>query len=162
LNKIPTSKVIEGKRRVLKNRKFCLECSPFGSNNRFSDDPNREPKQNSFKSRWQKWSQDKKDRHEANVYKKGIERKKELVKIMGGCCAVCRYDKCLRCLSFHHKNPNLKNMELSTTSIRSKKWKEILKEIENCELLCIRCHLEKEDEISMKRNKYLKILLNGE
>jgi len=38
---LPATAIIDGKRRSLKNRKFCFVCSPFGSHNTKKDDPSR-------------------------------------------------------------------------------------------------------------------------
>ena len=39
---IPYSMQVDGKKKSLQNRKFCLECSPWGNHNTKSDDPLRE------------------------------------------------------------------------------------------------------------------------
>lgn len=73
---------------------------------------------------------------------KKIQRQKErelrskLIQQFGGKCEVCGYDKFEECLEFHHIDKSIK---------KSKHFlKDILKYPEKFELLCNRCHREKE------------------
>ena len=77
------------------------------------------------------------------IYLKKKERirnyKKELVKILGGKCQKCGYNKCLAAIDFHHN----KTKENSISSMFSRCSKEkILKEAGKCSLLCANCHRE--------------------
>lgn len=69
-------------------------------------------------------------------------RKEYLVNLAGGKCIKCGYNKCLRAMSFHHRNPNEKLFSLDKTSIRYKSLNEILLEYSKCDLLCQNCHSE--------------------
>jgi hypothetical protein len=66
--------------------------------------------------------------------------KKKLVDIAGGKCIVCGYNKCIRALDFHHRNPSEKKFSLSTPD--SHKINDLIIEINKCDLLCANCHRE--------------------
>lgn len=67
-------------------------------------------------------------------------RKEKAVKMMGGKCLKCGYNKCIDALDFDHlrdKKFNLSNM------IRTNSWEAVLEELKKCQLLCANCHREK-------------------
>jgi len=142
-DKIPWRATIDGSVHNLMGRKFCLNCSPFKCNNTKKDDPDRPTVR---KSEYKNWTQDQKRLHSARVKYRGIERKTKLIEMSGGKCITCGYDKCVRCLSFHHREPEKKLFCLSVNELWSRKWEVILSEWQKCDLLCIRCHLELEDK----------------
>ena len=141
---------IDDKNRNLQNRKYCLECSPFKSQNKIKlekrDNTNClncsvELKGNqrmycSVKCKFSNFGSYKSQK------KRRLKGKKDLVLMKGGCCEKCKYHKNLRALEFHHKNPKLKSFGISYTTIASKSWKRILEEIDKCQLLCSNCHRE--------------------
>jgi hypothetical protein len=65
--------------------------------------------------------------------------KLKCVKIKGGKCIKCGYDKNLAALEFHHEDRN-KDFQLS--NLASKSWDRIEKELQKCVLLCSNCHME--------------------
>jgi len=77
--------------------------------------------------------------------KRGNDRKRELVEMKGGKCMKCTYSKCLRALSFHHRNPSTKKFGLDVRNLTNHSWESIIKEVEKCDLLCSNCHMEVED-----------------
>ena len=77
--------------------------------------------------------------------KRRNQRKEELVKMKGGKCKICGYSKSLSALTFHHKNIEQKRFTISGNKLL-KRWDELLKEIEKCDLLCMNCHAEVHDE----------------
>lgn len=154
---IPYQKTIDGKRRSLKGRKFCLECSPFKTNNRNRTDPSIPPK---CKRLFKDWTNEERTLHYARVYKTAIKRKRELVEMFGGCCEQCGYSKCLRGLSFHHKIPRDKCFEVNVSTIRQHNWTEVLNEVAKCQLLCLCCHAEVEDAIARVNEKNYKAVLS--
>jgi hypothetical protein len=154
---MPKTVIIEGKRRNLQNRKFCLECSPFGCHNTKPDDPSRL----SFRGQegyrvkeYSTWTEEAKEKNRLYVWKSGYDRKQKLVDMKGGCCKSCGYNKCLRALTFHHRDPSTKQFTLEMRSIRGLGWETVLKEAEKCDLYCHNCHQEIEDEIAKKNGKY--------
>lgn len=88
-------------------------------------------------------------KYSQNYYKRqtqrGWVRKLHIVELKGGKCQVCGYSKCMRALSFHHRDPKLKKIKLDLRTIGNLKWSRILDEVDKCDLLCIRCHLELHD-----------------
>lgn len=149
---IPNRIKIDGKTRNLINRKFCLDCSPFGGHNTNQNDPSQK-KQSKYKN----WTEDQKMIHKARVYRKGLLRKEKLIKDSGNGCKKCGYNKCHRGLHFHHLDPNVKLFELNLSNLWSKPWEEIEKEWKKCELLCSNCHAEIED-IKSEHSIYRKII----
>ena len=76
------------------------------------------------------------------IRKRYNKKKKQYVddyKLLKG-CAICGYNKCAAALIFHH-NGN-KEFNISSAVACHRKWKEIKKEMEKCEVLCCRCHRE--------------------
>jgi hypothetical protein len=72
--------------------------------------------------------------------KRRLRKKEILVKEAGGKCSKCGYNKCLKALSFHHKDPAEKDFTLSDEGDRNL---DILREeIKKCILLCANCHIE--------------------
>ena len=49
-----------------------------------------------------------------NNRKLSIEHKQELVKLLGGKCEMCGYNKCQDALDFHHKTPEDKRFSISS------------------------------------------------
>ncbi len=74
--------------------------------------------------------------------KRGKDRKLELIKLKGGKCARCGYDKNFSALEFHHPAPNEKEFQLDLRSLSNRKWDVIINEAKECLLLCSNCHAE--------------------
>ena len=66
--------------------------------------------------------------------------KKQAVKLLGGKCCICGYDKCIDALEFHHKDPSIKEFKLGSGNTMS--WKEYKSEALKCMLVCSNCHKE--------------------
>ena len=65
--------------------------------------------------------------------------KEYCVKLLGGKCIVCGYDKYIGALSFHHLDPSKKETIISDKNITMGRAK---KEVEKCVLVCLNCHAE--------------------
>jgi predicted nucleic acid-binding Zn ribbon protein/exonuclease VII small subunit len=74
--------------------------------------------------------------------RRGIARKLELVKVTGGRCAICGYDKNLAALTFHHTDLDKKDFKLDMRSMSNRSLETVLTELEKCILLCQNCHAE--------------------
>lgn len=75
--------------------------------------------------------------------KKSYDSKKEIIiKMLGGKCGVCGYNKCLAALDFHHPDPILKAH--TWTQLRGRTLSTIIDTIinEKCCLICANCHRE--------------------
>ncbi len=86
-----------------------------------------------------------------------LDLKNRAVELKGGKCSLCGYSKCSRALEFHHNDPSQKNFTISAfigakfwrsgwtvSEIKSRVWQKVVKELENCTLLCANCHREVE------------------
>jgi hypothetical protein len=58
----------------------------------------------------------------------------------GKCCERCGYDRIPQCLRFHHRDPSVK--EGNVTQLYSFNFTKAKKEIDKCHLLCGTCHDE--------------------
>ena len=71
-----------------------------------------------------------------------MERQREIkamaVKLKGGCCSICSYDKSIAALEFHHTNPETKEENINKFT----SWPKVEKELEKCILVCSNCHRE--------------------
>lgn len=74
--------------------------------------------------------------------------KLQAVKILGGKCSICGYDKCIDALEFHHENPDKKEFKLGSGNTIS--WKEYKKEALKCILVCSNCHKEIHSKLGYK------------
>lgn len=69
-------------------------------------------------------------------------KKIKLVLIKGGKCSMCGYSKNLAALVFHHRDPQDKLFEINANSFVNKKWTDVWKESDKCDLVCHNCHME--------------------
>jgi HNH endonuclease len=152
--KFPNKILIDGKQRNVQNRKFCLECSPFGQHNTTD--------LTTFKSKASKFCPSCKQLLPAHAFyfrRKGkdlspycrecmnrltVERMRKLkekcVAYKGGKCSKCGYNKFVEALEFHHINPEEKNLSLSTGKGYS--FEKVKDELDKCILVCANCHRE--------------------
>ena len=131
-------KVNLGMRRV-----FCLECSPYGKGN--SKDLSRTDQLFPVVNGKRYFSAKGKEYINAKNYWKSKNRKMKLVAMKGGCCLKCGYNKCLRSLEFHHRNPKEKKFGLNYKEMMHRPWNSIVEEVKKCDLLCGNCHGETHD-----------------
>lgn len=163
-NQFPALMVINGEKKNLQNRKYCLDCSPYGGHNcrRLHD----------LKRLGYVFEKDGKKFKVCNLCKKSLEvnsdnfyilknhsfhsyckkcnnaltikrqqnLKQEAVNYKGGKCQHCGYDKYIGALDFHHTNPSEKDFSFS--SYKNYILESIKKELDKCVLLCSNCHRE--------------------
>jgi predicted nucleic acid-binding Zn ribbon protein len=86
----------------------------------------------------------KNDYHQGYVTqrKRGLARKLKLVKVKGGRCSICGYDKNLSALTFHHLDPSVKDFKLDMRSLSNRKLEPTLSEFKKVILVCANCHAE--------------------
>ena len=77
-------------------------------------------------------------KHQKTILRRSM--KKQAIKLLGGKCCICGYDRCIDALEFHHKDPNQKDFKIGSGNTMS--WKEYRKEAEKCILVCSNCHKE--------------------
>jgi len=67
------------------------------------------------------------------------KRRVRLMRLHGGQCAQCGEDR-LWLLTFHHRDPDQKEYNLSSGGMRRLSWDKIIAEANKCDLLCPTCH----------------------
>jgi hypothetical protein len=67
--------------------------------------------------------------------------KLKLVEEFGGKCNVCGYSRCVRNLSFHHRDPEQKDFGIAANG-QTTSYEKLLVEARKCVLLCANCHGE--------------------
>jgi len=87
----------------------------------------------------------------ANRHRRNL--KKKLVDYKGGKCEICGYDKCMRAMQFHHKDPSQKDFGIGQRNISD--IEKLKKEIDKCQLLCSNCHSEVHEIESLERDRKL-------
>jgi hypothetical protein len=155
---IPNKTEVGGEvKRVKIGRTYCLDCSPFGSRERFYGEKekqriidgklkclickedkrldnyynrsNRDSKNPYCKPCWGQIQQDK------------IRNKKlQFIDYKGGCCQICNYNQYPGALDFHHLNPKEKEEEIADLAHRS--FENAKDELDKCILVCATCHRE--------------------
>lgn len=150
----PFQITVDGKRRNLCNRKYCLECSPFGSKNRRQLEKVglHEVRHCEFCNRDFLYKRGK--NHGGNICgscrvnrRRFISRIKS-IEYKGGACVCCGYNRCSDALHFHHIDPTSKDFQIGGNHCRS--WESIRRELDKCVLLCANCHAEKHAELTAK------------
>ena len=77
-------------------------------------------------------------KHQKTILRRSM--KIQAIKLLGGKCSICGYDKCIDALEFHHKNPSEKDFKLGSENTIS--WKEYKNEALKCIVVCSNCHKE--------------------
>lgn len=85
-------------------------------------------------------------KHQKTILRRSM--KLQAIKILGGKCSICGYNKCVDALEFHHKDPKQKDFRLGAGNTMS--WKGYKRELSKCILVCSNCHKEIHSEIGYK------------
>lgn len=83
------------------------------------------------------------------VTKRRRTLKLRAIKVLGGQCVLCGYDKHPGVLDFHHVDPSTKLFGISAGGF-SRSWDSINAELKKCILVCANCHREIELGIHKK------------
>jgi len=132
--KIPCRAIVDGKERALGTRRFCLLCRPY----------------NKCYQKYANLSDKRKRQMSLSVMRLGVRRKAELVRMAGGKCEQCGYDRCLKALSFHHKDPSQKKFPINARTM-CKGMDIVIDEMKKCSILCLNCHAEDEARLDRER-----------
>jgi len=128
--------VIDGCRRNLKNRKYCLECSPFGRHNTrtLHNDP---VLPGTCRLCGAALVTTRRRRCEAcDTLIRRYRTKLAAIVYLGGCCKRCGWKGHPAAFQFHH--PGAKGFTIG--GVANKSWDVIKRELNRCELLCANCH----------------------
>ena len=129
--------------RLYHRRHYCLQCVPLGQRPQtVFGTMNKEVTCSTCGTVYthNRRSTSKECRRCTKLRKKLIT-KSRAVEYKGGKCIKCGYDSCLEALSFHHRNPEEKEFKISNWRYGGH-WDKIAKELDKCDLLCVRCHVE--------------------
>jgi len=148
----PNWATIDNKRRNLSSRKYCIDCSPFGSHNTSNlEKKATEPIKNTC-SKCSRVFLYKRNKGHTKTHCNSCltvtrrhKRQAEIIKLGGGACQKCGYNKCARALCFHHLDPATKEFNISGKETLN--WDRIVAEAKKCILLCMNCHVETHDEL---------------
>lgn len=75
--------------------------------------------------------------------------KLKAIEYKGGKCQTCGYNKSIRALTFHHLDPNEKDIAIADSSNRS--FSKVKAELDKCVLLCANCHAEEHEKIEKEK-----------
>lgn len=148
-----TSIKINGVKHILKNRRYCLKCSPFKQHNtrrlhRAEELKAREVVCNSCQRQYiynRKSGGTLSTCNSCNTKQRLKKMKERAIKYKGGKCTFCGYSKCTMAMVFHHLNPNTKDFLISSNYNRA--WEDTKAELDKCILLCSNCHAEEHDKL---------------
>lgn len=77
-------------------------------------------------------------KHQKTILRRSM--KKQAIKMLGGKCSICGYNRCVDALEFHHKDPKEKDFKIGSGNTMS--WKDYKAEALKCILVCSNCHEE--------------------
>lgn len=156
-NKIPSWIKINGVLHNLGNRVHCLDCVPFKKKSKLTYEARNEARQNRQKivSKENKRICEVCNREYVYHRRKGhtlkrcnscmtnyrrFKLRKRIYDYKGSKCEICGYDRYTEALTFHHRDPDKKEFNISGSHSRS--WESIKHELDKCNLLCLNCHAE--------------------
>ena len=122
---------IEGIRKNISKRVFCLKCSPFGQHNTRDLAKPTVLVNGKIRTKSGQWQ-----------IKSRRRKKLRAVNYLGGRCVLCGYDKCLGALEFHHLDGKGEKNVDPTKAIHQWSWERVKDEIGKCILVCSNCHRE--------------------
>lgn len=132
-NIFAAKQVIDGKVRSLYGRRFCLDCSPFGTHNTSKRPPGNLTNDDLMAHRRRRRSE-KTYRYQK---KRRRQLKAQLVAMRGGQCSDCPYAGPPAAFDFHHRDARAKRFGIGKFN---GPWGELLAEAEKCDMLCANCH----------------------
>lgn len=150
-NSFPFQVKINDQYKNLCNRKYCLECSPFGSHNtrklhELEVLKKAKPEEIVLCGCGRSYVYDPAKGHlrtkcnscSANARRQEIKSK--AIAYKGSQCCICGYSKTEEALAFHHLDPAQKDFTIAGKY--SLAWNKLQAELDKCVLLCHNCHAE--------------------
>lgn len=147
----PTRKRLGNKIVSLHNRKYCLDCSPYGKRIKCGPKPKSISILEKKCIKCGKTNKAKKNLvcNTCRSFESRTKNKLKAIEIKGGQCQKCGYNKSRKALVFHHRDPSTKHFTIAWAWHLS--WQKIQEEIEKCDLLCSNCHIELHEDLQNKR-----------
>ena len=147
---IPRSAWVDGRKRELRRRKYCLVCSPFGSHNtRKAGGVRRAAMTGILCEKCNKPLTRKQTKGRVcwncRYKERSVRRLAQAYELVGYACWRCGYGKAeagMRLLDFHHVERASKCFGLDCRHIVNLAYDRILAEMKKCVLLCANCHRE--------------------
>ena len=152
---------IDGIKRCIGRRAYCLDCSPYGKY-KMNSKPLIDGKRQCIRCLEYKELSQFALRGKVKHYRSccqlcesqrtleyGRLLKQKAVNYLGGKCKKCGYNKSLRALTFHHRDPSQK--EFSLAKRKCLNWDDTKKELDKCDLLCANCHAEVHDSVTFQK-----------
>lgn len=151
----PNWLVIDGRRRNLRARRYCLDCSPWGAHNskrldKYEMIDGVEHKKCSVCQVWISVDDYYKTRGSPMAACKRCQNqrtgdtartiKSKAVAYKGGRCQDCQRSFADCVYDFHHIDPSQKDFSISGREVRHMTWTQIKRELDKCVLLCANCH----------------------
>lgn len=143
---------IDGKRRNLCKRRYCLTCSPFGGRNTRDLTGNdkkfgiAEGTKLNCATCGREYTVQRSKNHRPKqcascaTGSRRVLTKKKCVAYKGGACQRCGYSRCIAALEFHHVDENSKQFTIASAWNRA--WEVVKAELDKCVMLCGNCHAE--------------------
>lgn len=91
------------------------------------------------------YSEERREKLKRAVSENRRNKKIQAVEYKGGRCRVCKYNRCMDALQFHHLDPAEKDFNINRAGTWA--WPKLVKELDKCVLLCNRCHTEVHAEV---------------
>jgi hypothetical protein len=151
--KIPSSAWIDGRKKTnLQHRRYCLECSPFGSRNTRRLEQVRRSEELDITCRTCGKPLSPNQRKGRRCWnccfaERAENRLDRAYAIVGDRCWRCGYTRGRagrRILDFHHVDRTEKRFQLDARHVVNLAWDRVLLEMKKCVLLCANCHREVE------------------
>jgi hypothetical protein len=143
----PNRVTINGIRKLVNTRKFCLACSPYGAHNT-SQTPHLKYKCACGETNPSKFYGAKTrhciECHNSYTITKGAEKRAFAIKVLGGKCGICGFSRYKSALQLHHLDPKIKDAKFR--NMRNWSKTRIMAELKKCVLLCANCHAAHHNE----------------
>lgn len=91
-----------------------------------------------------RWNRNSRPRRSTQAMDRRYRYKKRCADYLGGSCSRCGYDRCIKAMTFHHRDPVEKSFEVSARLDYA--WADLKVELDKCDLLCFNCHMEEHCE----------------
>jgi len=139
---------IEGVWKNVSNRRYCLDCNPYGggSSTHWIYNPVVKDTPRICSVCKKEYIYDREKGHRAKMCSSckaltsSQKNRKKAVDHCGGKCQICGYSKTVNGLCFHHVDPRDKKFVISKNY--TIKWESLKEEIDKCLLVCLVCHAE--------------------